>query len=405
MRLPAKGRSAANCARVAAGSACCAAPIRSCVAPRRRARARRRCSAAWRIPSRVRVRDSHIGCRRCVDQLSLRSWCLLPVAGRGAGRSRPERQPPRGVVDPPEKFTTRVVASGFEDPWEVTWGPDGYLWITERVGKRVVRVNPADGSRKVAVTIDEVLSELAQDGLLGLALHPELLRGSNYVYVMYTYDADPGPADGAPREDSALHVRRDLAAARRARRRADEPAARPRSRREPHRVRTRRQALCEPRRPRLEFPGVLLRSDPRAGAADGRGRSGAQLARYEGKILRVNLDGSIPGDNPVLERRAQPRVHLRASQPSGHGLRARRAALRIRARPRHGRRGEPHRGGPKLRLAVDRRLQGRSVLHVRELVRVGADAVRELGLRPRHAEHGAAHEGVRRESRATSRRR
>ena len=102
---------------------------------------------------------------------------------------------PRAVwSSPPEKFTTRVVATGLEDPWEVTYGPDGWLWITERIGKRVVRVNPADGSRKVAAAIDEVHQELAQDGLLGLALHPQLLRGSNYVYLMYTYDADPGPA-------------------------------------------------------------------------------------------------------------------------------------------------------------------------------------------------------------------
>src|SRR5204862_7527422 len=55
--------------------------------------------------------------------------------------------------------------------------------------------NPADGSRKVAITIDEVYQKLAQEGLLGLALHPQLLHGSNYVYVMYTYDADPGPAE------------------------------------------------------------------------------------------------------------------------------------------------------------------------------------------------------------------
>jgi glucose/arabinose dehydrogenase len=111
---------------------------------------------------------------------------------------------PRTVwSNPPETFTSRVVASGFEDPWEVTYGPDGYLWITERVGKRVVRVNPADGSRKVAVTIDEVHQALAQDGLLGLALHPQLLRGSDFVYVMYTYDADPGQP-----EDRRAKIRR-----------------------------------------------------------------------------------------------------------------------------------------------------------------------------------------------------
>jgi streptogramin lyase len=57
-----------------------------------------------------------------------------------------------------------VVAGNLAGPWEVTWGPDGFLWITERVGKRVTRVNPTDGSRTVAVTIDEVHQTLANPG-------------------------------------------------------------------------------------------------------------------------------------------------------------------------------------------------------------------------------------------------
>jgi hypothetical protein len=40
----------------------------------------------------------------------------------------------------------------------------------------------------VAITIDEVYQTLAQDGLLGMALHPDLLKGkgTDYVYVAYT---------------------------------------------------------------------------------------------------------------------------------------------------------------------------------------------------------------------------
>jgi glucose/arabinose dehydrogenase len=116
---------------------------------------------------------------------------------------------PRAVwSNPPETFTSRVVATGFEDPWEVTWGPDGFLWITERIGKRVVRVNPSDGSRKVAVSIDEVHQALAQDGLLGLALHRSCCGSSNCVYVMYTYDADQAlPKNGARRFDAIRTTR------------------------------------------------------------------------------------------------------------------------------------------------------------------------------------------------------
>jgi hypothetical protein len=49
-----------------------------------------------------------------------------------------------------------------------------------------VRIDPISGTRKVAVTIDEVHQRLGQDGLLGLALHPDFLAGRDYVYVMYT---------------------------------------------------------------------------------------------------------------------------------------------------------------------------------------------------------------------------
>src|SRR6187200_2924023 len=94
----------------------------------------------------------------------------------------------------PEHFTMRVVAGALGNPWEITWGPDGFLWVTERTAFRVTRLNPADGSRQVALTITDGYQEVVQDGLLGLALHPDLLRGQgrDFVYLAYTYDADPG---------------------------------------------------------------------------------------------------------------------------------------------------------------------------------------------------------------------
>jgi PQQ-dependent dehydrogenase (s-GDH family) len=63
------------------------------------------------------------------------------------------------------------------------------LWVTERTGKRIVRIDPVGGNRSVAIAIDEVSAPGGQDGLLGLALHPDLLRdnGNNYVYAAYTY--------------------------------------------------------------------------------------------------------------------------------------------------------------------------------------------------------------------------
>jgi PQQ-dependent dehydrogenase (s-GDH family) len=68
--------------------------------------------------------------------------------------------------------------------------------VTERSGKRVTRIDPATGERSVAITIGEVSAPGGQDGLLGMALHPDLLKGAgkDFVYVAYTYvDESKGP--------------------------------------------------------------------------------------------------------------------------------------------------------------------------------------------------------------------
>src|SRR5262245_41142067 len=93
-------------------------------------------------------------------------------------------------------FQKRFVVARLGSPFEVTWGPDNMLWVTERTGKRVVRIDPATGERTVALTIDEVSAPGGQDGLLGMALDPQLLKGTgnDYVYVAYTYvDEKKGP--------------------------------------------------------------------------------------------------------------------------------------------------------------------------------------------------------------------
>lgn len=108
---------------------------------------------------------------------------------------------PQSVLRGTKQFRKTVVTSGMEGPWEITWGPDKMLWTTERTGKRVTRVHPVTGARTVAITLAEVSAPGGQDGLLGLALHPELLKGTgnDFVYVAYTYvDRAKGPDTRVP---------------------------------------------------------------------------------------------------------------------------------------------------------------------------------------------------------------
>ncbi len=96
---------------------------------------------------------------------------------------------PESVLRGTKEFRRTVVATGLAGPWELTWGPDNMLWVTERTGKRITRVDPATGRPSPAITINEVSAPGAQDGLLGMALHPDLLKGTgnDYVYAAYTY--------------------------------------------------------------------------------------------------------------------------------------------------------------------------------------------------------------------------
>ena len=95
---------------------------------------------------------------------------------------------PDSVTRATKQFNKKALVSGLEGPWELTSGPDNMLWVTERTGKRVTRIDPGTGERSVAITIDEVSAPGGQDGLLGMVLHPELLKGTgkDYVYVAYT---------------------------------------------------------------------------------------------------------------------------------------------------------------------------------------------------------------------------
>ena len=80
-------------------------------------------------------------------------------------------------------FSTTVVASGLDTPWDLVWGPDGMIWFSER-GGRISRLNPATGAHSVAGTID--VAQTGEGGLMGIAFHPDFPR-EPYLYAMHTY--------------------------------------------------------------------------------------------------------------------------------------------------------------------------------------------------------------------------
>jgi glucose/arabinose dehydrogenase len=95
----------------------------------------------------------------------------------------------RAPVKSVEGYTATVITTGLETPWDMAWGPDGMIWLSER-GGRISRVDPTSGKR---TTVGEVAGvvQRGESGLLGIALHPDFPR-EPWVYAMHTYSATGG---------------------------------------------------------------------------------------------------------------------------------------------------------------------------------------------------------------------
>jgi len=199
-------------------------------------------------------------------------------------------------------FTARVLTTGLSNPWEITWGPDDKLWVTERSSGEVTLVDPFTGAQQILLTLQDFSVDVQHQGLLGLALHPELLKGSdnNYVYLAYTYETGT-ETEPAPRQRLVRYT-------------YDEEG----------------QQLVDPL---TLIEGIPAGNDHNAGrlkiSSDLKiyytlGEQGANFGgnfrkenraqwlptaeqieaedyeAYSGKVLRLELDGSIPEDNPEI---------------------------------------------------------------------------------------------------------
>ena len=79
---------------------------------------------------------------------------------------------------------TNSIVTNLDTPWEIQWGPDDHIWFTERYG-RISRVHPETGEQTELITINEVHEE-SESGLMGMVLHPDFVNHP-YMYVVYTY--------------------------------------------------------------------------------------------------------------------------------------------------------------------------------------------------------------------------
>jgi aldose sugar dehydrogenase len=174
---------------------------------------------------------------------------------------------PTTVVD---GIKTRSIIENLDVPWEILWGPDSWLWITERKGL-VSRINPESGEKRVILTLTDV-TQPGEAGLLGMAFHPDF-AANQHLYLVYTYSQNNQILEKVVRYT---------------------------------------YQNGELRNPNVilnNIPGnsthigsrLLISADRKLLVTTGDAQNQASsmdLKALTGKILRLNLDGSVPADNP-----------------------------------------------------------------------------------------------------------
>ena len=194
-----------------------------------------------------------------------------------------------------EQFTGSVLTEGLDAPWDMQWGADDQLWLTERQGKRITRVNPQNGEKQTVITLDEVHTGPQHEGLLGFTFSPAFAQ-DHYLYTAYTY------MDGNHEHTKIIRLTYDpnnhTAGA-------------------PHTIIDKLPAGTDHNAGRLRFgpDGKLYYTIGELGHNQGKHRyepieaqrlpSQQELdakgySAYVGKTLRLEADGSIPADNPQI---------------------------------------------------------------------------------------------------------
>lgn len=170
----------------------------------------------------------------------------------------------------PVELTTRVVLDNLTFPWDIFYGPDDRVWMTEK-GGTISRVDPATGNVNTLITIDDV-SVRGEGGLLGMALSaPD--NGVSFLFVAYNY------LDGDDYKQKIVRYNYE------------------------------NDALSAPVTIHDDVAGagihngcrLVISTDNKLFATTGDASNTSLPQNFDsknGKVLRMNFDGSVPADNP-----------------------------------------------------------------------------------------------------------
>ena len=183
------------------------------------------------------------------------------------------------------ELTGTVVQSGLNVPWDIAFTPDGLMLVTEREGRIRVYASFEPGAALLSTaTVPDVRAE-GEAGVMGIAVDRDL-AANPFAYVCASLDTD-GPDGDAPWHNELLRYR----LAPDGQLTFDGPL------------------FPEPMTAAIHHNGCAVEMDAirHLWMTMGDGNISAAEVNppqdpnaFNGKVLRLNADGSVPADNPIL---------------------------------------------------------------------------------------------------------
>ncbi len=211
---------------------------------------------------------------------SIATHVLFGVCVLGC-RAAPAQGPAQRSPTPsstPGVVRAEVVARGLEHPWALAFLPDGRILVTERPGR--LRIVGTDGTLSPPVAGVPVVAARGQGGLLDVALDPNF-ADNRLVYLSFAEAGENGTAGTAVARGRLGEGRLDNV-----------------------------QVIYR-QKPKLAGAGhfgsrlvfsrdgkLFITQGDRQGYRD----SAQSLSAGMGKVMRINPDGTVPQDNPFVNR-------------------------------------------------------------------------------------------------------
>jgi len=210
--------------------------------------------------------------------------CMLSLALNACA------QPPTAVRQQQQELTAegelRIdrLAHGLHHPWAVALLPDGSFLVSERPG-RLRRISATGQLSAALAGVPKVFAE-GQGGLLDVVLDPAFASNQR-IWLSY---AEPGPDDTAGTAVATATLGKAALS---------------------------NMRVVYRQEPKLEGPnhfGSRIAFDGKGHVFISQGERNQkelaqQLDKLQGKLVRLNLDGSIPTDNPFVDRtNARPEI-------------------------------------------------------------------------------------------------